>query len=412
MILALLLAASTSLNPIDLEKAQRAFEEVRLAAEEDGGRLWGVPLYGPILFVDRATRFAVANQADAAGVLKPDGRLFTGTLPPDVILANTATTWSGTEWTMVLWDSVAARTVSRRRLLFHETWHRIQDDLGFAATDAPVNELDSAEGRIWLRLELRALAAALRASNEERTPAIRDALTFRAKRRALFKEAAARERALELNEGLAEYTGFALRGTSDFESRIALAERITAVDPQSSFVRSFAYETGPAYGLLLDALSAGWTRKLKRDDDLGALLAAAARVEPNLGEAAAAAARHRGDEVRSFETAREKARVERTARYRAMFVEGPVVELPMANARYGFDPNTVVPLENAGSVHPALEVTADWGTLSAKGGALITSDFTRIVLPAGGKDWTLDLKPGWKMVPGARPDDRRVVRSE
>jgi hypothetical protein len=92
--------------------------------------------------------------------------------------------------------------------------------------------------------------------------AIADALLFRGERRRTVPGAAVNERRLENNEGLAEYTGFALRGTGGEETRLAVARRLDMVDVEGSFVRSFAYQTGPAYGLLLDALASPARREL------------------------------------------------------------------------------------------------------------------------------------------------------
>jgi hypothetical protein len=57
---------------------------------------------------------------------------------------------------------------------------------------------------------MRALAEALSHDGDGRRAAIRDALDFRARRRALFPGAAEEEDALERNEGMAEYTGLVL----------------------------------------------------------------------------------------------------------------------------------------------------------------------------------------------------------
>lgn len=420
MLTAILFAASTIAAPIPLDEAHRVFHEIRLASDEEGGRLWGVPLYGPMLLVDPATRFAVANQQDGGNQLTQSGRVFTGTLPASVILANTAVDWSGTRWTMVLWPALGDRSVPRRRLLFHEAWHRIQDSIGFPATETPLAELDSLEGRYWLRLELRALAAALRSEGTDRKTAIEDALTFRARRRTVLPAVTDGERALEANEGLAEYTGFALRGTTDVESRHALSRRLDALDADTAFSRSFAYHTGPAYGLLLDQDSPGWTKRMKATSHLGALLVAAAGVTARIDEAEARAARYGAADLLAFEGARDAARREAVARNRALYVDGPILELPMANATFGFDPNRVTTLEGVGSIHERLDVRADWGTLAATSGALMAEDFTRIVVPATagldpaaipvtGNGWVLTLAPGWSVVPAGKQGNWRVA---
>jgi len=228
----------------------------------------------------------------------------------------------------------------------------------------------------------------------------RDAVAFRAARWAQFAEAAERERALENNEGLAEYTGWALRGTTAEESRLAFARHLDNIDPATSFVRGFAYETGPAYGLLLDALMPGWTRKYKVTDDLAAFTGLkAGSVNPDA---------YGGAELRAAEERRDREQRERVARLRARLVDGPVLELPMTDANYGFDPNGVTALGEAGNAYEHLEVTAAWGKISVDGGARITGDFTAIVVAAADRA-KLELKPGWKVVAGARQGDLRIV---
>src|SRR5205814_3133816 len=216
---------------------------------------------------------------------------------------------------MVMWPAVGERATSQRALLLHECFHRIQDDLGFPATQGDNAHLDSLDGRVWFLLELRALAKALR--NEDRPAAIADALLFRAKRRALFEGAAKNEHELEANEALAEYTGFTLRGTPGSESRLEFARRLDNVDRNTSFVRSFAYFTGPAYGLLLDVITPGWTRSLQATDDLSQLLKVST---PPITNAESRAATYNFAELRSAEEKRDRENRERLAAYRALLV--------------------------------------------------------------------------------------------
>ena len=379
---------------IPLAAANRIFEEARVASEDDGGKLWGRPLYGPIMLVDPKTRDFIRNDH------------YSGRLPAEIVIANTAVPFDGTMTTMIPWTSLqGGRATQRRRLLMHECWHRIQKDIGFPANSTNNPHLDTLDGRYWLRLELRALAAALRASGDERTAAIRDAVSFRSARRAQFPEAAERERALENNEGLAEYTGFVLRGTSDDESRAAWARHLDRIDPGTSFVRGFAYETGVAYGLLLDMLAPGWTRTYKVTDDLAAVLASKAGVD---AVATPDTTRFGGAELRATEEKRDREQRDHVARFRARLVDGPVLELPMIDANYGFDPNGVTSLGDAGSGYQTLEVTAAWGKISVDGGARISSDWNTIFVAAEDRA-KLQLKPGWKVMPGARAGDLRLA---
>src|SRR5438046_7411128 len=96
-----------------------------------------------------------------------------------------------------------------------ELWHRVQNEIGFPSSGAANNHLDSRDGRVWLQLEWRALAAALTSRGKQRRRAITDALLFRAYRRTIFPQAASQEREMEMHEGLAEYTGVTLSGSQN-----------------------------------------------------------------------------------------------------------------------------------------------------------------------------------------------------
>ena len=91
--------------------------------------------------------------------------------------------------------------------MLHELFHRIQPDLGLITLSGQNAHLDTVEGRVWLRLEWRALARALGQSGEDRKRAVSDAVAFRLTRRSQFANAAENERVEEIREGLAQYTG-------------------------------------------------------------------------------------------------------------------------------------------------------------------------------------------------------------
>ncbi len=251
---------------IDPAKAQAAFVEAQELSAKDNGRLWGKPLYGPMLFVDPATRAAVANGPDVGGVLHPDGGVYVGVLPKDVVVANTAVEWQGKRWTMVMWP-LPQNSQPRDRLLAHELFHRLQPDLSIPLANPENAQLDTLEGRVWLQLEWRALAVALVESGAAQTQAIRDALAFATHRHELFPGSAETERSLTLNEGLAEYTGVAASAPDAASGRWRAITRLTSPEADT-FVRSFAYASGPAYGLLLDERLPGWRSQIKSTSDL------------------------------------------------------------------------------------------------------------------------------------------------
>lgn len=413
--------------PADL--AARWFAQARDLCRADGGRLWGRDLYGPILLVNPGTRAAAANRPDADGVLRPAGpdSVWTGTLPEGVACANTATDWGGRTWTMLLWPLPEDR-YDRGRLLCHELFHQSQADLGLPMSNPENAHLDEATGRTWLRLEWRALAEALLRRDEDRARAARGALLFRAVRRSLLPAAGEHERLLEMNEGLAEYTGLVLSGLPEWALPDRAAARLARDETGDHFQRSFAYASGPAYGLLLDALAPGWRRALQADDDLGALLAAALGFHPPADPAGAAEARlasYDGDLVVQEERERQETRDRRLAGYRERLVDGPVLVLPAGSeVRYTFNPYGLESLPGQGQVFTTLQAQDAWGALHVQGGtALMVRNASgavggfRVPAPAdiearplAGDGWTLDLAEGWAPVPGPRPGDYRLER--
>jgi len=118
------------------------------------------------------------------------------------------------------WDMVANQTPRVRNEMFlHESFHIVQiERLALFVSTVSSEHLDSLEGRYWLRLEWRALARALRGSGEPRALAVREALAFRQARHARFPDKVESERALDINEGLASYTGTVVAAQSEAEA--------------------------------------------------------------------------------------------------------------------------------------------------------------------------------------------------
>jgi hypothetical protein len=384
--------------------------EAKAVCEADGGALWGVDLCTPILLVDPRTRTIHAARAGESDALKPEGDLFVGTLPETVNVANTALDWDGVRWAMIL-QPLPEDATARRALLAHEAWHGVQETLGLPARSPTPEHLAAPEARGLMRLEWRALAAALSAADESgRDQAIADALAFRAARRSAAGEGADQERQLMMSEGLAQYTGVKLSGGD------AAAEAIKGMrdaEDEASFVRNFAYFSGPAYGLLLDGADPDWRRGLKATDDLGVLLAARTGVTP--GDAAAAEARYdgagvRADEARRAETARAIA-----AAWTAKLVDGPRLTLAFRKMNISFNPSNMVALPGKGTVYPTLRVVDEWGVLEVTDGALIDPNWSgaTVAAPASaeareGPGWTLRLNEGWTLEAGERAGDFRL----
>jgi hypothetical protein len=409
---------------IHVALAAQYFAEARALCARDGGRLWGRSLDGAVLLVDRDSRAIVANQADARGALVRNGVVFVGRLGESENIANTAIEWSGTRWTMLVWP-LPADLRERARLIFHESFHRLQPELRLPTSDPPSSHLDTLEGRLWLQLEWRALAQALRSDREARREAVHDSLAFRAFRRSLFSAAATVESPMELLEGLAEYTGIRLSASSTAQARADAIAELERAPKTASFVRSFAYASGPAYGLLLDDASEGWQRRLAPVSDLGSMLGEALSISATAlprDEVERRARRYGGQELRTAEVERETARQKRLAEYTKAFVTGPVLSLPCPDQiSYSFSPGELVPLEGHGIVFPTIRLVCAWGTLEATQGVLldiiggrfigarVVSPPNATARPLAAHGWKLELSPGWQLSPASRPGDLVVT---
>src|SRR5262249_26593210 len=129
------------------------------------------------------------------------------------------------------------------------------------------------------------------------------------------------------------------------------------------------------------------------------------------------AAAYAGDQVFTEEEARDKKHREDDARYRRLLIEGPVLELPMPLRQYSFDPNATFPLGPEGIVFPESQISDAWGVIQVSKGVRVNSKYDTAFVPAPsssegreGDGWKLTLKPGWKLAPGTRKGDFKVVK--
>lgn len=389
-------------------EARDAFRRADSLSMRDGGALWGQSLSGPLLLVRPEDRAAISNRP-APGFEYCNG-LFQGYLPDTIGVANTAFEWNGRPWSMVM-SPLPPTDQGRNRLLAHELWHRIQDVLGFPST-APANlHLDTRDGRYLIQLEWRALGRALTSRDDDREMHIAAALGFREQRLRAFPHASREEQALLMHEGLAEYTGLVL-GVPAPDRAQAAAEDLEAAAQTPTFVRSFAYASGPAYGLLLDDLFPDWRSFATADSSLPDMLPVAPRqVESH---------RYDTDGLGVREDSLAAARAARHDEQLRRYVTGPLLLLDFGRMNVQFDPGRVEALDQKGTIYPGLTLSDQWGTLRALGGALILADWSGAVVPAPddpssrpivGSGYVLELAPGWDLQPAKRDGDYRVVRT-
>jgi hypothetical protein len=280
-----LTAAPAALAPPDSAALLAVY---RAYAALDGGRIW--PGFRP-------DTIPVSYVVPARGILLCGWR---GDLPTgftaigagaawasvvDRAAANTNADLAGRAVAQV----VVSPTASPADLLFlsaHEAFHVFErsrrrpgrrfggGENAFLVTRYPMFDADNEAG---FALEARLLAAALEARTDSAARALDwEFLAARdARQRTLGSDLAEFETMAEMNEGLAEYSGYrALQDPTippawrNDPSRAALRQRLDSVTTQTSIsLRLRFYVTGPALGRLLDRLTGGrWKPELEAAD--------------------------------------------------------------------------------------------------------------------------------------------------
>lgn len=338
-------------------------------------------------------------------------------LPTGTTIANTSVTLDGKRWAMVVLP-LGTYEEGRVRLLVHEAMHTFQPEAmphpGGTEAGEGGDLLDGAEGRIWLFLELRALAAAITSDGDAKRAAARDALLFRAKRDSLALPAErTRLDALDLAEGIPEYTGWRLAGSTN-DSLAAYLRRTN--ESATSWVRGVGYVTGPAYGFLLDQLAgSAWREAHRQGARLPTILSTVLGSTPFTSRIDTRAAIYGGVALRRAELARVAERQRRIDSLRTRYVTGPVLRLIPGALQVSFDPNGQFPLGSDGTVMTNFRwAGADGAELVARPGALVSSNWSYIQVPRGavpleagviteartieGDGWTLKLPVGWRLI--------------
>lgn len=372
-------------------------------------QLWSTDLYKPILLVNPNTRQVFTNFPDKAGILLPIGKIYSGILPNEINIANTAFNWNGIRWAMIMLP-LPVNKQERINLLAHELFHVSQPSLGFKLFNTENNHLDKKDGRIYLRLELEALKMTLQTTNKiEQKTHLNNALTFRKYRYSLYPGADTTENLLELNEGIAEYTGSVISGRNKKQSIEHFVQSISSFLSNPTFVRSFAYQTIPIYGYLLDNTKKGWNREITIKTNLTdyfikefhVLLPYDLKKTTDL-----ILNQYNGKVIISEEKTREEKINKLIAEYKSKFITQPHFEIVFEQMNVSFDPRNILPIEDKGTVYPNIRVTDNWGILTVENGALMSPNWNKIsvTIPLKsennniiGDGWTLELKDGYSV---------------
>ncbi len=416
-------AISITKDTVLINLADRYFKETKSISDKDDGKFWGLPAYGPIMIVDPEERIIYANEQDSLNSLVRVKDIYIDLLPDTEAVANTSVYWRGKRWTMLLWESLSKNDLKRNRLIFHELFHSMQDRLGLPLKGGFADYLDQKEGRIYFRLELEALKSALASHGHKRKKDLQNAYNFRMYRYKLFPAAKEIESGMEWSEGLAEFTGVSLSkinvGTKNEYLRNILD---SAHVFYPSFMRSFAYITGPVYGQLLSEKKPGWQRQITSKDNFPKLLLKTYRLKQvnNLStEVSSVFNKYNGNLIKLEEEKKEQVQIERIENIRKRYIDGPVLIIPFSNKAIGsFGPNNIIKISDSEIFYQYMEVIDSFGKLTITKGGLkdyskkqvsvsLTADnyLNQQVIKTG--EWELQLNKGWKIVEG--PDKNLIV---
>jgi len=403
------------------DSAANYFNEIKFETKRHQ-QLWATDLYGPILLVNPNTRQLFSNFPDSAGTLKQSGEIYSGILANEINIANTAINWNGRRWAMIMLP-LPINKQDRINLLAHELFHARQPELGFKLFNAENNHLDQKYGRIYLRLELEALKKSLQTANQiEQRTHLTNALTFRKYRYSLYLGADSTENVLELNEGIAEYTGLIISGRNIKQSTEHFMQSINAFMNNPTFVRSFAYQTIPVYGYALTHIKKDWVREITINTNLTDYFIRAFEISlpDDLKKTTDVILNQYNVEIiESEEQAREEKTKKQIAEYKSKFITQPHFELTFEQMSVSFDPRNIMPIEDKGTMYPNIRVTDNWGILTVENGALMSPNWDKIsvTIPLQidnvnirGDGWTLEIKDGYAVTKEESSGNYRLTK--
>ena len=400
------------------ETIRNYFEEIK-ANTEIYKELWNTDLYGPILLVNPKTMIVYANVPDSLGLLKEADQIYSGLLPGTVNIANTSINWNGKTWAMVMLP-LPENKAARLDLLSHELFHRAQTDLGFKLNNPSNDHLDQKDGRIYLRLELEALRQAL---FSKQMPALKknliSALYFRSKRHSIYPSSQVSENSLEINEGLAAYTGIFMSGRNSSQIIDYFDRRIADFQDYPSFVRSFAYLTTPLYGILLSRSDKYWNKRVGNDTDLTDFFINYFQLQIPDYLDKELINQYGFARISKKEIKREERRKQLITEYKLKFIEQPHLEIKFEKMSISFDPRNLMPIEGYGTYYPTIRVIDNWGILTVSNGALLGTNWDKITLSdpkmisknrVTGNGWIIDLNNGYAVIKNSSDKNYSIIK--
>jgi hypothetical protein len=385
--------------------------EVQLITQKDDGKFWKTPYKTPTLFVNPENRQAfVFDIGEDPYITQLDN---------NIPIANTAIKWNDKMWAMVR-IPLPENPFNYEKLILHEMFHVLQPELGFGSIPEMLcTHLEQKDARILLRLELNALEQALATgisynSKDTVLHHLTSALTFRNSRYALYPEAKEKENYLELNEGIAEYTAlmmvenYSKNKLGEHEIIFYFNNRISDFLEYETYIRSFAYETIPLYGYIIQKYyQHNWHQTIDINTNLTDYFTKIADVRCyenwedlvpyyDIGyETVVITENKRTDQMAGI----EKAVIEK-------FQGLNHVKIPLIQFNITYDPLSMMSIESVGELHVTATIIDVWGKLEVSKGMILARGESKAFLsPIVGIDgntitgdgWTLTLNDGWEI---------------
>jgi len=376
-------------EPTNLKTAKSYFSELDSLCSVDNGKLLGINLYGATMLVDPQSRLIVANQSDNNKCLKEKDGVYIGKLPLNYNISNTSFDWNGKKWTMVMWNALSSTDkYSRDQLLIHESWHRIQNEIGIKPLMSENTHLDGLQGAILLKLELSSLMKALQTEEIlQKKKCLSNALTIRKYRQLLFPNNT--ENDFERHEGMAEYTGYKLCGLSDSIITKVVSKKLELSMDKDGLANSFAYLTGPAYGILFNNFQNNWIREIlqgKRLPEIGLEIEGinipsdSAKLKSTISMIIS---EYHAETLVKSETEKFKQQNKLIAYYKQKLINGNQLIIRNNNLNFSYNPQEkLIPIDSLGVVYKTMRITGEWGFIEVNNGILRTNDWKAFVVSA------------------------------
>lgn len=375
-----------------------ALKQFKTVCDADGGALWGQHLFGPTMFVDPNTRSVVANKQNKANSFVQKGDLFCGQLPEEINIANTFMDYCGEHWTSVMWDQ-GRDAISTTHLLIHESWHRIQTEIGITPVSSLNQHLDETESAVLMKLELMILEDQL-LGKDNNDQHLHDALMVRKYRQAKYPDG--NEKQFECHEGLAEYTAYKLLPIDEKYKKGAIAAAIKKGLDADGYCNSFAYLTGPAYGFILDDMMPSWKDSVRMGMTMQDLFISCIDLPERVNEenVIRLAEKYQAAEFLRSEGNRLEAQILKDSAIKDRFTTSKWLVIPNNGINFTFNPNEhLVKYDSIGTIYQTMRLSGNFGTIETEDGIMIASDWSSFILPylEDGQNAKIRLNAGYSI---------------